>query len=236
MGDVDVDAVAARLHVDLDAGRQRARGPAQRRQRARQRLAEQRTGRDVDDVVRPPRPKPERPARADRQLGALPIAERRARRDDVRHRDADGALDDRPLGRVLRRQRHVLPLAAAAGAEQRTGRRHPIRARPLDRGQLAPRDLPLLPLDARPHALAGRGERHEGGAPVVRRARALPALLPADGVAAERQRFDLDADLVVEHDGAIYGNVCPDRPRLRSKSKKPSSVPPMLGGGGSLRL
>ena len=52
VGDVDVDAVVARLHVELDAGRQPARGPAQRGQRARQLGAEQRAGGDVDDVVR----------------------------------------------------------------------------------------------------------------------------------------------------------------------------------------
>src|SRR4029079_1739003 len=127
------------------------------------------------------------------------------------------------------------PLAAAAGREQRARGRNPIRTRAFDRHQLAPRDLPLLLLDARAHALAGRRERQEGDAPVVGRARTLPALLPAHGVAARRERFNLDADLVVRQWDAgaeVYGKVCAERPRWRSKSKLPIKVPPIIGSGG----
>src|SRR5262249_26773811 len=80
-------------------------------------------------------------------------------------RHAERALDDRPLGRLLRRRRDLLPLAAAARPEQRARRRNPIGPRPLDRDQLAPGHLPLFPLDANAPAPARARDAHRVAPP-----------------------------------------------------------------------
>jgi hypothetical protein len=93
---------------------------------------------------------------------------------------------------VLRVEAHVLPLTAAARAEERARWHDAIGARAFDRDELGPRDALLGTHDARTHALAGRGQRHEGRATVGRRWRIVA--LAAHGVAARRERIDLDDD------------------------------------------
>ena len=221
LGDVDVHAVVARLRVDLDAGRQPARGRAQRRQRARQLGAEQRTRGDVDEVVRPPRAetRASRPARppAWRDRDSRTAGWRRR---PARQRHAQRALDDRALGRVLRRRRHVLPLAAAAGAEQRTRRRHPIRARAARSPTSSPQaTFPFSRSMRDAHALARRRQRHERDAPVVGRRARPPRPAAARRRRRRRQRLDLDADLIVRHVDGGYGNGLRDAPALRDRSR-----------------
>src|SRR5205823_3473620 len=135
------------------------------------------------------------PALAHRQLGAIAIAEVRASRAHRWDGDPQRALDHRPLGRPLRLDRDVLPLATAAAAEQGAWRRHPVGARPFDRRQLAPRRSALLALDPDAHPLAGRGQRDEGGATVAGALGAGGIALASDGVAAHGQPVDLDGDL-----------------------------------------
>ena len=160
------------------------------------------------------------PAVAHRQLGAIAVAEVGPRRAHRRDGDPQRAFDDRLLGRPLRLDRDVLPLAAAAAAEQRARRRHALGARALDRRQLAPGHPPLLALDPHAHALAGRGQRDEGGAAVAGALGAGGIALAADGVAPHGQPVDLDGDLAPVAVGHVgYGNGCAARPRARSKSK-----------------
>src|SRR6185312_11127110 len=122
---------------------------------------------EIDDGVRPPGVKSERPARTDGQLGAVAVAEVRAGRAHGWDGDAQRPLDDGALGGPLRLDADVLPLAAATGPEQRARGRHAVGAGALDLGQLGPGDPPLLAFDPRADALAGRGQGDEGGAAVA---------------------------------------------------------------------
>ena len=60
--------------------------------------------------------------------------------------------------------------------------------------QLAPGDLPLLALERTRTRSPGAASGTNVTRPSSARPRALPALLPPDGVAAGRERVDLDAD------------------------------------------
>src|SRR5262249_6697605 len=76
------------LDVELDAGREAPGQRPQRGERARELGAEEEAGLDVDEIVRAPRAEAEHAAGADRELGPVAVAVRRAAGDHGRQRRA----------------------------------------------------------------------------------------------------------------------------------------------------
>ena len=234
---VEVDALGPGLHLELRAGAEPPRERAQRRQRARQLRPQQRAARriaEVDDVVRAPRVKAERPRRAPpsawRDRGSRSRAGRAHRRDG----HAQRPLDDGALGRPLRVDGDVLPLAAAAAAEEGARRRR--------RGRGPARSMATSSAQAtRPLARSIRARtRSPGAASGTKVARPSLAL---SAPAGSRWRPTASPPMArpsistmtsrVPAPAIGYGKGWAERPRARSKSMKPASSPPigrMVGG------
>ena len=231
--DVQVHPLGARLHLELDPGRQPAGERAQRRQRARQLGAEQRAARrvaEIDDVVGPARVKTERPRLAHRELGAIAVAEVGTHRAHLRELQISSARST--IAFLAARCASIVTCCHWQPPQlPKSGHRAAAPAR--GPGARLPSARPRPPAPSRARSARARARRarpaDEGGAAVAG-AGARGIALPADGVSPHGQAVDLDGDLAlvaVPHVGYGEGLTCP--PRARSKSKKPSSVPPITG-------
>ena len=145
---------------------------------------------DVDDLVRAPPGKTDGAA-ARGHARARAIAERRRRRHDRLDAGAElaeRALDDRLLGAELRAELDVLPRAAAAAADDRTGRLDARRAGRDDAHELRTHEVALGRDHARQHAIARRATGDEDDAAVA---------VASDRLAAKRQRVEHQLEIPV---------------------------------------